>query len=230
MALVYVDDLDAPALAPDDAHHLGSVRRLRPGEPVVASDGAGRYRECSAAGDGRQVRLEATGEIRTEPAPAPSLTVAMSLAKADRTEWAAAKLTELGVDRIVPLLCDRTVVSAKTFRADRLQRILRESAMQARRAWLPQLDEPIGLAEMLATAGGTAGTARMVLAEPGGGPLTLATPTVLVGPEGGWTGRELDLANEFGVSTVGLGPTILRIETAAVAAGTLLSALRSGRV
>jgi 16S rRNA (uracil1498-N3)-methyltransferase len=147
------------------------------------------------------------------------VTVGFSLAKGDRTEWAVAKLVELGVDRIVPLVCARTVGrrdQSDAHRMDRLGRIARESAMQARLVYLPEIAGVTALAEMV--------SAGAAMAEPGGAPATLGTPTVLVGPEGGWAPSELVL----GLPTVGLGETILRIETAAVVAGTLLTALRAG--
>lgn len=150
------------------------------------------------------------------------------MAKGERTEWAVAKLSELGVDRIVPLICERTVVrdgqGVDSRRTDRLRRIARESAVQARRLWLPEVAEPVRFAELAAALADSCVPAA--LAEPGGAPVTLATPFVFVGPEGGWAPSELSV----GLPTVGLGPTILRIETAAVVAGALLAALRSGTV
>jgi 16S rRNA (uracil1498-N3)-methyltransferase len=157
-------------------------------------------------------------------APSPRITIGFSLAKGDRTEWAVAKLTELGADRIIPLLCERTVVRPDEAgghrRAGRLRRIARESAMQSRRVWLPDIDEPT----LFATAAGL--DPPPALAEPGGGRLTLGHPTVLVGPEGGWSPAE----QSFGLAEVTLGPAILRIETAAISSATLLTALRSGLV
>jgi 16S rRNA (uracil1498-N3)-methyltransferase len=243
-----VADLGAPAVEGDDAHHLATVRRVRDGEVIVASDGRGAWRPCRAhvtgpvpeapvtsgrrsRGASRLLLLEPDGEIVSDPAPAPIITIGLSLAKGDRTEWAVAKCVELGVDRIVPLVSDRTVVrltggdgdAAKT---SRLERVAREAAMQSRRTWLPEVSEPVRLRELFARGGQPA--ARMALAEPGGAPPTLRRPTILVGPEGGWTRDELDQADAAGVATVGLGDGILRVETAAVAAATLLTALRHG--
>jgi 16S rRNA (uracil1498-N3)-methyltransferase len=289
---VYVDELSVPELRSDDAYHLSVVLRLRPGEVVVASDGAGSYRACRVAPPGSTTRSTApatggsitgagesagaageparvTGRRRTRSTAislvpdtdvlavrraAPAITVGFSLAKADRTDWAVAKLAELGVDRIVPLLCARTVAgaggaggtAAGAKRTERLRRIARAASMQARRLWLPEVDEPLPFDDALlalAVAGGstptgTAGTpaggqqnlrraARgIALVEPGGATLSLATPVLLVGPEGGWSPAELAV----GLPTVDLGATILRVETAAIVAGTLLTGLRSGLV
>jgi 16S rRNA (uracil1498-N3)-methyltransferase len=273
-ALAYVQNLETPELGTDDAHHLLAVLRLRPGEIVIASDGAGSYRAChveiaggppahgrpaGASGQRRRpggIVLVPNAEVTAVDRPVPSITVGFSLAKGDRTDWAVAKLAELGVDRIVPLLCDRTVArsagaAALSKRTERFRRIAREASMQARRLWIPAVDEPLSFAEapaeLAALAEAPAGLAEapaglaapagerdtpvplpcgVALAEPGGGTLSLATPVVLVGPEGGWSPAELGV----GFPAVRLGDTILRVETAAVVAGALLSALRAAVV
>ena len=153
----------------------------------------------------------------------PVLEVGFSWAKAERTEWAVAKLAELGVDLLTPLVADRTVVrpdrGTSVRREDRLRKIVREAAMQSRRPLLPE----IGTTQSLDAVLGRCGTAEVALAEPGGGPCSLASPVVLVGPEGGWSERELALV----AKKVSLGDGVLRVETAAVVAGALLTALRS---
>jgi 16S rRNA (uracil1498-N3)-methyltransferase len=218
-AHVFVADLAAPELAEGDRHHLERVLRLRAGEAVTASDGAGRWVACRWVG---AAVLEVDGEVVVEVAPAPLVTVAFSPVKGDRPEWAVQKLTELGVDRIVPLVAARSVVRWTGDRGaavvERWRRVAREAAMQSRRAWLPVVEEAVAFA-------GAAVWPGAVLAVGGGDPPSLDRPVVLVGPEGGW-----DPVVELGASlpTVGLGPNVLRTETAAVAAGTLLVALRSG--
>jgi len=236
-ALVFVEDLASPDLRDDDAHHLGEVLRLKPGEAVAAGDGAGAWRICAFAGlsapvhrrgGGRSNRfiLEAAGPIHRTARPSPVLEVAFSWAKAERTEWAVAKLVELGVDRITTLVADRTVVrpdrDGAARRRARLGRIARESAMQSRRPFVPEIGESESVDEVLARSVPSA----IALAEPGGGPISLATPVVLVGPEGGWSPRELALVE----NKVALGDGVLRVETASLAAGALLAALRSAAV
>jgi len=176
-------------------------------------------------------RLEPEGPVRYEPAPQPAIEIAFSLVKGDRTEWAVAKLTELGADRILPLVCERTVVrpggdEPSPRRGERLRRISREAAMQARRVHLPTVADPVGLGELLQAVDPD----RTGLAEPGGEPAGLARPVLLVGPEGGWSPGELRLAGARGLATVGLGPHVMRTETAAIAAAALLTAVRSGSV
>ncbi|HKN40463.1 MAG TPA: RsmE family RNA methyltransferase [Acidimicrobiia bacterium] len=217
-AHAFVADVEAPELATEDRHHLERVLRLRPGEQLTVSDGAGRWRLCRFA-----TELELAGPVQVEPRPEPEITVALALTKGERLEWAVQKLTELGVDRIVPLAAARSVVRWDGDRGvahvDRLRRVARQAAMQSRRVRLPVV---AGVHDF-ATAASLPGAA---MAERGGHPPTLATPVVLVGPEGGWDEAELAAP----LPTVGLGPHVLRAETAAVAAAALLTALRAGLV
>ena len=218
-AHVFVADLELLELADDDAHHLARVLRLRPGEVVSVSDGAGQFRACAWTAAGG---LEAAGPVETEAPPSPAITVGFSLLKGDRTEWVVQKLTEVGVDRILPLVSDRTIVRWDGARArkhgDRLDKVAREAAMQSRRVWLPQVGPAVPLSDVLATVDGVA------FADFAGEAPSLARPALLVGPAGGWS----EAAAAAAPASVTLGPTVLRAETAAVAAGVLLSALRTG--
>ena len=218
-AHAFVEDLGAPALSPDDRHHLERVLRLRAGDPLTVSDGAGGRLACRF-GPG----LEPVGEVETMSRPNPQVTVAFAVVKGQRPEWAVQKLTEIGVDRIVPLLSARSVVRWPAGEAGaqvaRLRRVAREASMQSRRVWLPVVEVVTPFEAMAAEPGAA-------LAHPGGGPPSLEHPVALIGPEGGWD--EAELAGSRAV-LVGLGPSILRTETAAVVAGTLLCALRAGVV
>jgi 16S rRNA (uracil1498-N3)-methyltransferase len=153
------------------------------------------------------------------------VTVAFAPTKGDRPDWVVQKLTELGVDRIVPLATTRSVVRWEGERGrravERLTRVAREASAQCRRARLPQVDSVSTLDELGSEAG-----PGLVLAHPGGGAPSLDRSVVAVGPEGGW---DPDEVARFGPG-LGLGPTVLRAETAAVAAGTLLCGLRAGLV
>jgi 16S rRNA (uracil1498-N3)-methyltransferase len=182
------------------------------------SDGAGGWRACRFGPS-----LDPVGEVVREVRPSPVVTVAFAVVKGSRPEWAVQKLTEIGVDRIVPLLAARSVVrwSPGSGQLDRLRRVAREAAMQSRRVWLPVVDDVTPFAALAAGAGA-------VVAHPGGGPPSLDRPVVLVGPEGGWDDEEL--AAVPAQARLSLGPHILRTETAAVAAGVLLCALRAGAV
>ena len=219
-AQVLVDDPGRPELSGPDAHHLERVLRLRPGELVVAADGRGAWTPCRYLG-GR--RLEPEAAVRHEPAPERPVTVAFVPVKGERAEWVVQKLTELGVDRIVVVAAARSVVrwsgDLERTALERLRRVAAEAAAQSRRTWLPEVEGVLPLAA-LADRG-------LCLAEPGAPPLDAAgCRGVAVGPEGGWDEAELAL----GWPTVGLGHNVLRAETAAVAAGVLLTAPRAGTV
>jgi 16S rRNA (uracil1498-N3)-methyltransferase len=214
---VFVDDLEHLVLSDPDRHHL-SVLRVRLGDPLTVSDGAGRWRAARFADP-----LEPAGEITIVARADPAITVLFAPVKGDRPEWVVQKLTEVGADTIVPLVAERSVVVWPAARIghqlERLRRISREAAMQSRQCYLPEVAAPLTFADAAVLDG-------VCLAHMGGDSPSLARPTVLVGPEGGWSDREL----EFGLPRVGLGPSVLRAETAAVAAGVLLAALRSGLV
>ena len=233
-ALVFVADPSAPVVDDADLRHLLDVLRLRPGEPVIAADGAGGWVPCriapSAPAKGSRGAdpggvLVPDGPAVVDPRPAPEVTVAFAPTKGDRPEWVAQKLTELGVDRIVPLRTSRSVVRWEGDRAarsvERLRRVVREAAAQCRRARLPEVTDVCLLADVVTVAG-----SAPALADPGGLAPGLDRPVLAVGPEGGWDPAERD---GFG-ATVGLGAHVLRAETAAITAGALLCALRSGVV
>ena len=220
MAHAFVADPEAPELAPADRHHLERVLRVRRGEEVTVSDGAGRWRACRMGPGGH---LEPAGDVVLVPRPRPAVAVALALTKGDRPELAVQKLTELGVDRILPFVADRSVARWAGERAARhvarLRRVAREAAVQARLAFLPEVGEVVGFPALAALPG----AARC---DRGGGPPGLDRPVLLVGPEGGWS----DAERGSDLPVVGLGPTNLRTETAAIAAGALLTALRAGAV
>jgi 16S rRNA (uracil1498-N3)-methyltransferase len=214
---VFVADLDQPVLDDRDRHHLERVLRLRAGDALTLSDGQGSWRPARF---GPEVEPSAPVERAAEPAP--RLCVGFALVKGERPELIVQKLTELGIDRIVPFTAERSVVRWDDERAarhaERLRRVAREAAMQSHRCWLPEVADLADLASLFA--------AGAVLADRDGGPLPDPLRPVLVGPEGGWTDRERTSAS----GRVTLGPHVLRVETAAIAAGTLLAAVRAGVV
>ena len=218
-AHVFVADLASPSLSDNDRHHLDRVLRLRAGEPVTASDGRGGLRRCRWVAGGA---LEPEGEITFEAPRSPSIGIGFALVKSEKPEWIVQKLTELGVDRILPFTAARSVVQWDAVKAarnlERLRRVAVEAAMQSRQRWLPVVEPVRSFAEVAAGD-------RVALADgdPSASPPTLAWPTVLVGPEGGWS--EEERASGSG-RFVRFGSSVLRAETAAVAAGVLLNALR----
>lgn len=228
MAQVFVTNLEDPVLDPDDAHHLSRVLRTAPGETVVAADGRGAWRRCRFA-VGSVPALVPDGDVVHCRRVDPPVTVAFVPVKGDRPEWVVQKLTELGVDRIVVLRSQRSVVRwdrdpGQAARAlERLRRVASAAAAQSRRAWLPSVEGIMNLSELAAAVA----PGQLALAERGGEHPSLDRPAVAIGPEGGWTDDERSQPDTV---LAGLGPTVLRAETAAVAMGTVLCALRSGLV
>ena len=217
-AQVFVESLDEPVLVDADLHHLGRVLRLRPGSVVCTTDGAGGWRLGSF--DGTE-HLAPIGEVGRQARPEPLLTVAFALVKGEKPELVVQKLTELGVDRIVPVDARHSVVRWDDARArkhlERLRRVAREACSQCRRLWIPEVGEVTSVAGLRAEGA--------VLANVGGRPLRRSDAVIAVGPEGGWSEDEL-----HGAETVALGGNVLRAETAAITAGALSAALRLGAV
>ena len=213
----FVEDVEEPVLSADDRHHLARVLRLRDGDPLTVCDAAGRWRPARF-GD----RLEPSGDVVEVLPPAREVAVGFTLAKSGRPELVVQKLTELGVDRILLLAAERSAFrwddGKVADNVERLARVVRESGMQSRRVRLPVLESP----QRVPVAAQDPGVA---MAEPGGSGLDGGVGLLLIGPEEGWTDAELGDRRR-----VGLGSTVLRAETAAIAAGALMVALRDGRV
>lgn len=205
------------------AEHLSRVLRARIGQEFdIVASGELRRGRVSHIGDG-QVEFE-LGDV-IPAADLPPITLALSIFKFDRIEWAIEKCTELGAARIIPVIAHRTephLAAAAAKRVERWQRIAREAAEQSRRLSPPEISLPIQLKETVAIPAGK----RIVLAEVeeklmlkdavrghSSGDILLA-----FGPEGGWTHAELQIFRESGWTWASLGSTILRAETAAIAA------------
>jgi 16S rRNA (uracil1498-N3)-methyltransferase len=187
----------------------------------VAADGVLRSAKVVFASHD-QVEFELGAEV--ESASLPQITVYLSIFKFDRLEWALEKLTELGVARIVPMIAHRTeehLAKAAARRVERWRKIAREASQQARRVAPPEVAAPVALKKAVLEEQGS----RIVLAETEDQtslkavlaefPLPLA---LAFGPEGGWSEAELALFNAGGWKPASLGHTILRAETAAIAA------------
>jgi 16S rRNA (uracil1498-N3)-methyltransferase len=193
-------------------HHLRRVLRLRDGDVVSVTDGQGRWCLAVVVVDGNALRLEASTPVVVESAPTRTITIAAAMPKGDRLDWMVQKVTELGVDRLVLLHAEHSVVRWKPDRIEhqlaRLQRIADEALRQSRRVQRMTIDAPVPAMDVLG---------QFVAAEPGGRTLRAGDTAVAVGPEGGWSASELAVCRD----RIDLGPTILRTETAAVAVSAL---------
>ncbi|MGW4489462.1 16S rRNA (uracil(1498)-N(3))-methyltransferase [Amycolatopsis sp. NPDC004368] len=225
-----VPDRGSAVLDGEEARHAATVRRLRVGEQLVLSDGAGAMARCvvDAVQAGRDASLTLSVVERwDEEPPALRVVVAQALAKGDRGELAVELATEAGADAIVPWRAARSVAKWDDGgRGDkalgRWRATVRAAAKQARRAHVPDVTEPVGtreLAQLAATMSRTlvlesGVTSRLTdVGLPDTGDILL-----VVGPEGGITDEELSTLEAAGATTVRLGPTVLRTSTAAAVA------------
>jgi 16S rRNA (uracil1498-N3)-methyltransferase len=210
-----------------EGRHAATVKRLRAGEAVLLSDGRGGLAHAVVDAAGRDtVDLTITGRADAD-APAPRVLLAQALVKGDRGELAVELATEAGVDGILPWRAARCV--ARWEEGPRGEKALarwrstvREAAKQARRPWLPIVEEPVGTAALarrvaavdLAVVLHEAASERLAdVSLPSHGELLL-----VVGPEGGITDTELDALVAAGALPVRLGPEVLRASTAAAVA------------
>ena len=204
------------------ADHLVRVLRAHVGEECdVAAYGVVHRARIVEIADGR-VEFELEDEVKTESTV--PVTVLLSIFKFDRMEWAIEKCVELGVKKIVPVIARRTdahLATAAVKRVERWKRLATQATEQSRRVSPPEITEPVKLANALEFPGAF----RIVLAETEN--YSMLYPLVAncgkgvvlaIGPEGGWTQDELDAFNREGWAQASLGPTILRAETAAIAA------------
>lgn len=218
------DRLDRPelTLAGPEAHHLAHVLRLGPGGEVVLFNGEGTEALAEVVRIGKR---EVTLRPRTishppEPTPVP-VTLAVAAPKGDRFRWLVEKAAELGVARLVPLLTRRTVVDPREGKLDKLRQTMIAACKQCGRSRLMDITEPIKLEAFLAMP---AENALRVILHPKGTPIASlefavsAAVTMMVGPEGGFTDEEVAKAADAGAQVASLGRTILRTETAAIAA------------
>ena len=204
-----VEDPSAPMLEPGDEHHLRTVLRARDGEEVVVGDGRGAWSIAVVTSSGLQRVSDVVVDERGV-----ETTLYLAPLKGDRSEWAVAKATELGVTRIVPLLSQRVIVKMKGETRDKIvarwRRIAAEASGQCRRTYDLVVGDPVPAVEV---------PADVAVADFGGSANWHDIRAVAIGPEGGWA------PGEWGVDRprVGLGPSVLRAETAALAAATIMA-------
>lgn len=209
-------------------HHLGTVLRLARDAEILLLDGHGTVCRCRIEQldrrSGRALVLERWRQAET----AFPVRLLQGVPKGDKMELVLQKGTELGVCAFTPVLTGRSLPAggSEGNRQKRWQRVLEEAARQSRRAHLPSLDGPLPLAAALADSHEEL---RLLLWEKGTRPLAEALPShrpanaaVLIGPEGGFSVEEAAQAMAAGFLPVGLGPRILRAETAGLALAAIL--------
>lgn len=206
-------------LDPVEAHHARAVLRLRPGDPVVVTDGRGRVAEAVVGALRRdRLQIDVTAVRTVAPPPVPGPVLVHGVLAGRGMDWAVQKAVEVGVTAMRPLLAARSQLghAAVRGRMEHWRRIARQALKQCRRPWEMELLEPAGVVEVVAAAPG-----RGAVADSDGRPLWRAPAEalehLLVGPEGGLTPDEVAFAGRHGWVPVRLGPHVMRSETAAVA-------------
>ena len=223
---------DETLLEGPEGHHAAVVRRLRVGERLVLTDGAGAGAQAEVLSLGRGTLDLRVHEVSRQPAPSPRLVVVQALTKGERGELAVEVLTEAGADVVHPWAAERSVVRWSGERGEKSLRrwrtTAREAAKQARRWWLPEVTDVMRTDDVVALVSRAA--TPVVLHEAASRPVADVHPDphgdllVVVGPEGGITDDELEALTGAGATAVRLGPTVLRASTAGVvAAGALLA-------
>ncbi len=203
----------------EEAQHLVRVLRLGVGDRFLAFDGSGQEVLAEILGTRPRVRARLLESRHPQVEPETAVTLYLALVKGERFDWAVEKATELGVSRLVPMATERTEVRVPgEERQRRWQRLATAAAAQSGRVRVPEVAAPLSFFRAIGEA---ARLERAVLLAPGGQPLAGpwgATLALLVGPEGGFSEAEHAAAASAGLATAGLGPRILRVETAALAA------------
>lgn len=201
------------------AHHLARVARLEVGEQVEVSDTSRVWTATVESVSGEEV-VFLLGDAADQQDEGPTIELHLAVIKFPRFELAVEKATELGVETIVPVAAGRSdggLVRAAVKRAQRWQRVAEEAAQQSRRLAAPEITDPVSFTEAL----NRPADVRLLLdleGEPLGPAAKDQRTVLLIGPEGGWTDDERKQAAEAGASGVRLGVTVLRAETAAIAA------------
>jgi len=221
-----------------EAHHLVSVLRLQAGQRVEIFDGRGTLAAAVIKETGkRKVALEVINLEKSELASQSRIIIAVSIAKAERFDWLIAKCTELGVDRIVPVLFERTIKrSAGSEGRERWKRLAVSACKQCGRIFLPQIDGPDSLENILEKLQTDYPSAKILIGTLSPDSIPLINLTIgdediiaFVGPEGGFTGEERVILSKYDVDSVSLTETILRVETAALAFASVLCCLRDAK-
>jgi len=212
--------LDGP-----EAHHLSHVLRLSAGDTVELFNGRGRAAAAVVTTVSKRTTDLQITAVRNAPPLSPRIVLAVAVPKGERFDWLVEKAAELGVARLIPLLTVRGTVDPRDSKLDRLRQVVIAACKQSRNDWAMEIAAPIAWTELLARL---LPDSTLLVADPAGQPLSASESTtsaetiIAIGPEGGWTPDELAAGQKAGGRLVSLGPTILRIETAAIVAAALV--------
>ncbi len=208
-------------LTGDEAHHLVRVMRVAVGDVFWLFDGSGTDFEGRIVAKSKQAVEFEVLSSRPGRMAVREVTIAVALPKGDRQHWLVEKLTELGVAKLIPLASERSVANPDAA-AERMRRWMIEASKQCERSRLMEIAPPCSISELAAMD--ETDVARYV-AHPSGGSISSADSNKLliaIGPEGGFTDAEVSALISAGFAPISLGPHILRVETAAIAAAAIL--------
>ncbi len=230
----YCPNLSGATASLDDseAHHALHVMRVKPGQQIELFDGAGTTAQATVTKVGRRdVDAEIVSRAFQKRRVEGGVTIAAVPPKGDRLKWMVEKLTEVGIDRFVPLRSERAVVDPRQSKIEKLSHTVITASKQCGRDWLMEIADPAELSEFFETPSG--GGEQVVMAHPGGSAFVPSTSalvednvTVLIGPEGGFTDDEVQRAKQNGIRLAAWSGPILRTETAAVVFAALVLANR----
>ncbi len=209
----------------DTSKHVVQVLRMKPGEQLHLTDGAGSLLKAEIIDDHKKKCTVGIIDRNFQQRKARKISIAISLVKNNsRFEWFLEKATEIGVTEIIPLLCART--EKQHFRYDRMKQILISAMMQSKQVWLPVLPEPVSLDRVCSTSNYQTKLIAHCMEDQKQDITEYRQQDslqILIGPEGDFTNEEIKMAIEFGYVPVSLGSTRLRTETAGMVAASLLS-------
>jgi 16S rRNA (uracil1498-N3)-methyltransferase len=201
-------------------HQLKNVFRLRTGDKVIMFNGDGQDNECLIQGFQKdKVELEIQASRSSRYISTQDIWLCVAIVKKDTFEWIAEKATELGVSHIIPVLSERS--EKKSLNMERLEKIVIEASEQSGRGTIPTIHPVVTLAEAVDQVKGL----DVIVAFHTEGELSQGDTSdkaksiaLFIGPEGGWSEREVELFHKENVSVKSLGKQVLRAETAAIAA------------
>ncbi|MGC4038201.1 MAG: RsmE family RNA methyltransferase [Chitinophagaceae bacterium] len=226
----YIDQFNARqqsiVLDEDTSKHIVQVLRMKKGEKINLTDGKGNLLTVEIEDEHKKHCGVSIIDKQFISAPASAITIAVSLIKnTSRFEWFLEKATEIGVQSVIPLICERT--ETEKFRADRMKNILVSAMLQSQQSWLPVLRDPVSFTQAIEDAieeqkfiAHCIDSDKKQLADEIN--FLSHSKIILIGPEGDFTPQEIDLALKNNFKPVTLGDTRLRTETAALVAATVL--------
>ncbi|MBI5856220.1 MAG: 16S rRNA (uracil(1498)-N(3))-methyltransferase [Sphingobacteriales bacterium] len=223
----YTEPQQTILLDEDTSRHIVQVLRMKEGKKINLTDGKGTLLTCKILAEHKKHCTVEVLETSNQQQATRKISIAISLLKnSSRFEWFLEKATEIGVSEIIPIVCERT--EKEKFRYDRMNVICISAMLQSQQCWLPVLHEPVQFENILMRQFKSSQKFIAHCEDSSKQPISqfpnsqLQNSIILIGPEGDFTPKEIELALLYGFQPVSLGETRLRSETAGVVAAALL--------